>query len=192
MGKTLSKKQIDKFQPRAAAPNLSKEGPSKWLVKHIPNDITWTDTIPFVPPIKGGYGRVIKVYDGDTITIAGMLPYKYSKIYRFQVRLNGIDSPEMRTHNKSEKAVAILAQEALSQMIKGQWVILNNTGNDKYGRLLADVWFGDININSWMIDKRFAVPYDGGTKRIPADWELYYETGNMEINRSLYFDYENY
>ena len=55
--------------------------------------LTWSDTIPFVAPIKGGH--VIKVYDGDTITIASILPYKESPIFRFSVRLAGIDSPEI-------------------------------------------------------------------------------------------------
>ena len=58
----------------------------------------WKDTIPFIPPISGGV--VIKVYDGDTITIASKLPYKKSPLYRFSVRLNGIDSPEIKGVSK--------------------------------------------------------------------------------------------
>jgi len=46
-----------------------------------PLPITWNETIPFVPPITNGY--VIKVYDGDTITIASKLPYINSPLYRF-------------------------------------------------------------------------------------------------------------
>jgi len=34
-----------------------------------------------VPPIK--HGRVIKVYDGDTITVAARMPYPKSPLYRF-------------------------------------------------------------------------------------------------------------
>ena len=45
---------------------------------------------PFVPPISEG--MVVKVYDGDTITIVSQLPYPSSPYYRFSVRLNGIDS----------------------------------------------------------------------------------------------------
>ena len=36
-------------------------------------DIDWKDTVKFVPPIISG--MVLKVYDGDTITIASKLPY---------------------------------------------------------------------------------------------------------------------
>ena len=38
--------------------------------------IEWSQTIPFIPPITQGI--VIKVYDGDTITIASKLPYEKS------------------------------------------------------------------------------------------------------------------
>jgi len=44
------------------------------------NLIKWEDTTPFVFPISGG--QVIKVYDGDTITIASKLPYDSSPLYR--------------------------------------------------------------------------------------------------------------
>ena len=58
-------------------------------------NIKWRDTTAFVPPISGG--RVIKVYDGDTITIANYMPYANSPLYRFSVRINGIDCPEIKT-----------------------------------------------------------------------------------------------
>ena len=55
--------------------------------------ITWDDTIQFVFPIYKG--QVIKVYDGDTITIAAYMPYiDSSPLFRFSVRLNGIDTPK--------------------------------------------------------------------------------------------------
>jgi endonuclease YncB( thermonuclease family) len=49
--------------------------------RKIPKNIDWNDTVPFVPPITKG--RVIKVYDGDTITIAARLPHPKSPLYRF-------------------------------------------------------------------------------------------------------------
>ena len=58
------------------------------------DSISYNDTTPFVYPIR--YGKVIKVYDGDTITIAARLPNTDGPIYRFSVRLNGIDTPEIR------------------------------------------------------------------------------------------------
>jgi hypothetical protein len=77
--------------------------------------ISYEETIQFVPPIKKGV--VIKVYDGDTITIASKLPYKESPIYRFSVRLAGIDCPEIKGKNENERTIAELAKKELSNLI---------------------------------------------------------------------------
>jgi endonuclease YncB( thermonuclease family) len=132
-------------------------------------DIEYKDTRPFVYPIH--YGKVIKVYDGDTITIAAKLPNSDGPIYRFSVRLNGIDTPEIRGSSKAEKDLAIVVRDALSDLIMGQIVELRNVANEKYGRILADVYFNNISINDWLIDQDFAVPYDGGKKMRPANWD---------------------
>ena len=44
--------------------------------------------------------------------------------------------------------------------------------SEKYGRLLADIYLGDENINKWLINQNFAVKYDGGTKKKPDEWYL--------------------
>lgn len=137
----------------------------------IPAHIDMDDTIVFVPPVN--QGRVIKVYDGDTITIAAFLPYRESPLYRFSVRLNGIDTPEMRTNDPNEKKVAYEAQQALEKLVLGKIVSLMDTGCDKYGRILATVYLDDLNLCQWMLDNHFAVPYDGGTKETPDDWVAY-------------------
>ena len=141
-------------------------------------NINWKDTIEFTYPITGGY--VIKVYDGDTITIASKMPYENSPLFRFSVRLNGIDTPEIKSKNENEKNLAKKARDSLSQLIMNKNVTLQNVQNEKYGRILADVYLDELHINKWMIDKSFAVAYDGKTKQIPASWSEYYEskTGN--------------
>ena len=65
------------------------------------SDIKWEDTVEFTFPITGG--RVIKVYDADTITIASKLPYDASPMYRLSVRLNGIDTPEIKGKGVSDE-----------------------------------------------------------------------------------------
>ena len=131
-------------------------------------NIEYTDTIPFVPPIY--LGKVIKVYDGDTITIASVLPNTTEPIYRFSVRLNGIDTPEIRGKTPEEKELAILARDELYNKIYGKVVILKNVGTEKYGRILADVYLEEENINEWLVTQDFAVRYNGGTKYRPASW----------------------
>ena len=131
------------------------------------NDANWDNTPSFAPDVK--YGKVIKVYDGDTITIASK-PYKNYPVYRFSVRLNGIDTPELKTQNENEKKHAIIARDALHERIFGKYVELKNVKFEKYGRLLADVYLDGENLNDWLILNNFATKYDGGTKQKPASW----------------------
>ena len=132
----------------------------------------WESTIPFKAPITSG--RVIKVYDGDTITIASKLPYKKSPLYRWSIRIRGIDCPEMKTKNEEEKEIAKLAQEKLQHMILNKTVRLENVDNDKYGRVLADVKYGKRDIGKYMVLHRLALPYYGGTKIPPKSWKKYH------------------
>jgi len=131
--------------------------------------IEYKDAVKFVFPIE--YGKVIKVYDGDTITICSKLPYDDSPIYRFQVRLNGIDTPEIKGHTDAERKLAIEARDALIALIMGKVVSLKNVGTEKYGRILADVYYKNTHVNNWMIQHNHAVKYDGGTKVRPKDWD---------------------
>ena len=139
--------------------------------------IEWQDTTPFVPPVDKGI--VIKVYDGDTITIASKLPYLESPLYRFSLRLNGIDCPEIKGKNDDEKECAQIAKKELSDLILNKIVSLKNVKTEKYGRILADVYLDDLNLNEYMINKRLAVAYDGGTKICPSNWMDYYTKGQM-------------
>jgi endonuclease YncB( thermonuclease family) len=138
-------------------------------------DINWNDAVEFIFPIQEGH--VIKVYDGDTITIAAKLPYIESPLYRFPVRLNGIDTPELKGQSDDEKTAAKQARDALSQLILHKKITLRNVQNEKYGRILADVYLDDLCINDWLVEERYAVKYDGGTKQIPLSWLKYKMVG---------------
>lgn len=135
--------------------------------------ITYKDTVPFVPPITGG--KVVKVYDGDTITIATALPYENSPVYRFSVRLKNIDCPELRTSDPTEKECAQLARDFVSQLLLNKMVILKDVELEKYGRILANVFYEDKNISDVLCDARLAVKYDGGKKQSPENWMDYYK-----------------
>jgi len=140
-------------------------------------DIEWKETTEFTFPIQGG--RVIKVYDGDTITIASKMPYNESPLYRLSVRLNGIDAPEIRGVTDEEKTAAKTARDALSVLILNRYISLKNIKNEKYGRILADVYLDNRCINEWLIDERYAVKYDGKEKKIPSSWLQYKLTGEF-------------
>jgi endonuclease YncB( thermonuclease family) len=140
-------------------------------------DIKVEDTVEFTFPIKGG--RVIKCYDADTITIASKLPYKESPLYRLSVRLTGIDAPEIKGKSEEEKELAKQARDFVSNLILNKYVRLENVESEKYGRILADVYIGDVHLNDLLIRERYAVKYGGGTKVKPTSWLKYKNTGEM-------------
>jgi len=139
--------------------------------------IKWEDTVEFTFPINSG--QVIKVYDGDTITIASKLPFNDSPLYRLSVRLNGIDTPEIKSKIEDEKSCSKEVRDELSKLILNKEVQLKNIKSEKYGRILADVYLNDLHINEWLIENRMAVRYDGGTKVKPTSWRQYKLTGQI-------------
>ena len=73
------------------------------------------------------YGRVVRVSDGDTITIAD------AERMRYRVRLAGIDAPERRqAHGKVSK-------NYLSNQLFGRSVVVDWRKADRYGRLVGKV-----------------------------------------------------
>ena len=122
---------------------------------------------PFVPPISNGI--VTNVYDGDTFTLVSKLPYNNSPLYKFKVRIAGIDCPEIRGKTQEEKDMAQAAKKEVMELILYKEVTLENIGLEKYGRLLADVTVKiddntKVNIGQHLLNKGLAKVYNGGTK----------------------------
>ena len=138
--------------------------------KNYLQNTTYENTIPFIPPVSKG--KVVKVYDGDTITVASKI-LGSKKIYRFSVRLNGIDAPEIKGKTQEEKNAAIISRDVLREKILGEIVLLKDVKTEKYGRLLATVYLNNINMNEWMLTNNYAIPYDGGKK---TDFEDFHKS----------------
>jgi len=137
------------------------------------NGVTWAQTVPYIPPVT--WGRVIRVYDGDTLTIATKLPHD-STYYRFSVRLKGIDCPEIKGSSTNEKECALIAKAKVEELSMGQVISLKDVQLDKYGRLLASVdLYGVGSLSAYLLKERLAVPYFGKTKKCPKDWMQYYK-----------------
>lgn len=130
-------------------------------------EANWKNTTPFIPQIRAC--KVIKVYDGDTITVAAKLHESFP-VNRFSVRLSGIDTPELRAKNENEKKRAVLAKNFLQEKLLNQSVYLENITTEKYGRLLATIIYNGENINQLMIDNKYAISYGGGKKETPKEW----------------------
>ena len=128
-------------------------------------------------PIIKKEAFVIKVYDGDTITIVSQ-PYKNQPVFRFTLRLRGIDAPELRSRDPEEKIAGKKVQQNLSNLILSKYVHISNIGIDKYGRILCDVYLDNLLVNQWLIDKHYAIEYKGGTKK-KVNWYDYMNESSM-------------
>ena len=105
--------------------------------------------------------KIIKVYDGDTVT--AIFEYK-NEIYKWSCRLLGIDTPEIKSKDENEKKIAVTVRYVLHDKIINKIVKLHCYDFDKYGRLLVEIYLDDLHINQWLIDEKYANKYDGGTK----------------------------
>jgi micrococcal nuclease len=151
---------------------------SQEAVEKLTAEATVQNTSVFVPKLR--YGKVVKVYDGDTFHVVCPIlnaldandPSKFLTA-RFKVRLNNLDTPEIRTKCDVEKKYALMAKEVLLDRILNRVVELRNVDYDKYGRILADVFDGGISLANWICEQGLGVHYDGGHKN-KIDWEELY------------------
>jgi micrococcal nuclease len=107
-------------------------------------------------------GKVISVYDGDTVTIA-FDTYGIG-FFQHNVRLLGIDAPEIRGKSMEEKAAAIAARDHLRSLVLDKNVAFTVSSTDKYGRLLVSMYIDKMNVSEAMLHAGHAKPYDGGTR----------------------------
>ena len=111
--------------------------------------------------------KIIRVIDGDTIDVDLDLGFDVW-LRKQRVRLYGIDTPESRTSDAEEKKYGTLSKEKLKDFCKADsWVTIETHVGDekgKFGRILANIWLEETNINQWLIDNKYAVAYFGQSK----------------------------
>ena len=118
--------------------------------------------------------RVNKVLDGDTVDID--LDLGFNIILSSQrMRMAGVDTPESRTSDKEEKPRGLLSKKVLSEKLPiGSWIKIRtmnpNNNDDKFGRILGEFILDDgVNVNAWLIENHYAVPYIGENKVLVRD-----------------------
>ena len=115
--------------------------------------------------------KIIEVIDGDTIKIeANYLPSPLPQ--ELKLRIRGIDTPEKGNRAKCdlERAKAEDATEFLKNLIATENIQgISFIKWDKYGgRVLGDIHLvNDLRISKIMLDKGYAVEYQGKKK---ASW----------------------
>jgi endonuclease YncB( thermonuclease family) len=131
--------------------------------------------------------KLVSIYDGDTCTL--IFNY-HGKIVKHKCRIYGIDCPELAPNkdNKNREEEINKSIESRNEVIKLttnigyisdqlskndlQKMIDKNTKTinveclnfDKYGRLLVKIFSNGVDIGKYMVCKKLAKEYYGGTK----------------------------
>lgn len=155
------------------------------IIKFKSYDIT---TPKFTLNHQKFYARVVDILDGDTIVL---IIHLFNNFYKFNVRIHGIDTCEMKSKDAHNKDLAIKARDTVFNLVCNKWNessesitkdFIKETLNknvflvwveclefDKYGRLLANVFVlkndkKDESIGEYLLQHKLAYEYLGEKK----------------------------
>ena len=119
----------------------------------------WSNVPIFVPPIT--FGKVLKIYTGDTFVLATKLPFFHetietAPICKFTIHLDSVTVAPI----EKEKS-----KEALMQKIEHQIVQLRDVSTDRHGKIYAKVFLAEENVNEWLLQNNYGVRSQNGKKR---------------------------
>ena len=115
--------------------------------------------------------KVVYVYDGDTIHVVF---YEFGHYFKWNCRIMGVDTPEIRTRNLKEKEFGYKVRNLMRDKLMNQIVKIKVDTFDKYGRLLIDLYMpvdetnetpNSLLLSEWLINNGYAYEYNGGTKQ---------------------------
>ena len=126
-------------------------------------------TVTFQAQAAPQYGtvtvsKVISVYDCDTfrVNIASLPPIVGKNI---PIRVNGVDTPEIRGKCQYEKNLALKARDFVrAKLANAKEIKLTNLQRGKYFRVVANVLVDGVSLEQELLDNELAYEYSGGKK----------------------------
>jgi endonuclease YncB( thermonuclease family) len=108
--------------------------------------------------------KVISVYDGDTFRVnIDSLPPIVGK--NIPIRVNGVDTPEIRGKCQYEKNLALEARDFVrAKLANAKEIKLTNLQRGKYFRVVANVLVDGVSLEQELLDNNLAYEYSGGKK----------------------------
>ena len=120
-------------------------------------------SVPMLSCAQTISGKVVRVIDGDTVQV-------YDGATNTRVRLYGIDAPE------SKQAFGQKAKQAMTQMAANKVVVIEDHGQDVYGRMLGTLYLNNQDLNAVMVAEGMAWAYRyQGRLTVP-------QYGSLELN----------
>jgi len=98
--------------------------------------------------------KAVRVIDGDSIILE-----KAGRLY--EVRLAGIDAPELGWKDRPAQPFAVESKEHLEKLVECESLDVKVIDRDRYGRLLVVIFCDGDNINLKMVEDGMAEYYRG-------------------------------
>jgi endonuclease YncB( thermonuclease family) len=122
---------------------------------------------------KEKWARVVDVYDGDTLNI---IFFVGSELQNHKFRLYGIDTPEIKPLKSISNRDEVIdsakkSKEYLASLILNKVVYIKFRQEEKYGRLMGEIYFdntttsSNASVNQLMVQNGYAYEYFGGKKK---------------------------
>lgn len=126
--------------------------------------------------------KVLRIHDADTMTIGFQLSNRF---YKKNIRLDGVDAPELHSKNADESKLCRLGREYLKTRYQDTLIRVEMDEMDKYGRILAKCYDLDTDqsINNTLIEYKFVRPYGGNLHK--DDWDLAFINEGIQIAGGL-------
>ena len=128
--------------------------------------------------------KCFNVVDGDTIDLDIDLGFDIH--IKDRVRLEGIDTPEVRTTDEIQKEAGLLVKKFVEDLILGKEVYLHSKEfkKDKYDRIVGDIYLlphdveTNVSLCSILVNKAYAKYYNG--KSMWSTSQLVYITEELK------------
>ena len=108
--------------------------------------------------------EIIRCVDGDTVDV--WVDVGFDMRIKQRLRLYGIDTPETRTRDLTEKKVGLMAKARVQELLEvGESYTIWTVEKGKFGRYLARIYLEEDNcVNDMLIAEDLAVEYAGQSK----------------------------
>lgn len=111
--------------------------------------------------------KIVEIYDGDTFTAEVDLGFRIKM--KIKLRLDGINTPELRGKDPREKELAKEVRDFLRENYLNSEIILETKKKGKYGRYLSTVRIPNVidppSLNDLLIKLGYAREYHGEKRK---------------------------